>query len=59
MKVVKFVRILLVVTAMAMAAISLSPGWGLSKTGSRQRAGDLATSEKPSLAKNESEKRIL
>jgi caffeoyl-CoA O-methyltransferase len=59
MKVVKFVRILLVLTAMAMAAISLTPGWGLSKMGSRQRAGDCATSENPSLAKNESEKRIL
>jgi caffeoyl-CoA O-methyltransferase len=57
MKGAKFVRILLVVTAMA--AISSTPGWGLSKTGSRQRAGDLATSENPSLAKNESERRIL
>ena len=57
MKGAKFVRILLVVTAMA--AISSTPGWGLSKTGSRQRAGDLATSGNPSLAKNESEKRIL
>ena len=59
MKGTKFVRILLVVTAMAMAAISLTPSWGLSKMGSRQRADDLATSENPSLAKNESEKRIL
>jgi caffeoyl-CoA O-methyltransferase len=59
MKGAKFVGILLVVTAMAMAAISLAPGWGLGKMGSRQRAGDLATSENPSLAKNESEMRIL
>jgi predicted O-methyltransferase YrrM len=57
MKGAKFVRILLVVTAMA--AISSTPGWGLSKAGSRQRAGDLATLGNPSLAKNESEKRIL
>jgi caffeoyl-CoA O-methyltransferase len=55
----KFVRILLVVTAMTLAAIFLTPGWGLSKVGSRQSADDLTTSENPSLAKNESEKRIL
>jgi caffeoyl-CoA O-methyltransferase len=55
----KFVRILLVLTVMAMAAISLMPGLGLSKMGSRQWAGDLAPSKYPTLAKNESEKRIL
>jgi caffeoyl-CoA O-methyltransferase len=59
MKVVKFVKIVLVVTAMAMAAISLAPGMGLSKMGNRQSAVDLANAEYPSLAKNESEKRIL
>ena len=59
MKMAKMARIVLVVTVMAMAAISLTPGWGLSKVGSRHQAGDLSTSEKPSLAKNESEKRIL
>jgi caffeoyl-CoA O-methyltransferase len=58
MKGIKFAGILLVVTAMAMAAISLAPGWGLGKMGS-QRASGLATSENPSLAKNETEKRIL
>jgi caffeoyl-CoA O-methyltransferase len=55
----KFVGILLVVTAMAMAAICLAPGWGLGKTDSRQRGCNLVTSENPSLAKNESELRIL
>jgi caffeoyl-CoA O-methyltransferase len=59
MKVVKCVRILLVVTAVAIAAISLSPGWGLSKTSSQQRTDDMVTSENSSLAKTESEKRIL
>lgn len=59
MKRAKFVEIFLVVTAMAMVAISLAPGWALGKTGSRQRACNLVTSENPSLAKNESEVRIL
>ena len=59
MKRAKFVGILLVVTAMAMVAISLAPGRGLAKVGTRQRTSELATSENPSLAKNESEKRIL
>jgi caffeoyl-CoA O-methyltransferase len=59
MKVIKFLKIALVVTAMAMAAISLAPGMGLSKMGNRQSAVDLANAEYPSLAKNASEKRIL
>jgi caffeoyl-CoA O-methyltransferase len=58
MKGTKFAGILLVVTAMAIAAISWAPGWGLGKMGS-QRASGLATSENPSVAKNETEKRIL
>ena len=59
MKRAKFVGTLLVVTAMAMVAISLAPGRGLAKVGNRQRTSESATSENPSLAKNESEKRIL
>ncbi len=55
----KSLRILLVVTVTAMAAISLAPGWGLGKTGSLQRGCSEVTAEYPSLAKNESEKRIL
>jgi caffeoyl-CoA O-methyltransferase len=59
MKGTKFVRIFLVVTAMTIAAISLTPGLGLCKTSSRQQTDAMATSENPSLAKNESERRIL
>jgi caffeoyl-CoA O-methyltransferase len=51
--------IFLVVTAMAMVAILLAPGWGLGKTGSRQHDCNSATSAHPPLAKDESEKRIL
>jgi len=54
----KLAGILLVVTAMAIAAITLAPGWGLGKT-ANQRPGDLATSDPPSLAKNDAEMRIL
>jgi caffeoyl-CoA O-methyltransferase len=54
----KIAGILLVVTAMAVAAITLAPGWGLGKMANK-RPGDLATSDPPSLAKNESEMRIL
>jgi len=59
MKRVRFVGILLVVTAMAIVTIALAPGWVWGKTGSRQRAFNLSTSENPSLAKDDSEKRIL
>ena len=55
----KMARIVLVVTVMAMAAISLTPGWGLSKTVSRQLNDELITSEHPFLAKNTKEMRIL
>jgi caffeoyl-CoA O-methyltransferase len=50
--------IVLVVTAMATAAITLAPGWGLGKMGSKQ-ASDLTTSDPPPLAKNEAEMRIV
>ncbi len=59
MKGTKFVGILLVATAMAMTAISLAPSRGLGKMASPQRDCNSATSEHPSLAKDESEKRIL
>jgi caffeoyl-CoA O-methyltransferase len=58
MKGTKVAGIVLVVAVMAVAAIILAPGWGLGKTGSRG-VGDLATSDPPSLAKNEAEMRIL
>ena len=45
MKGTKFVRFFLVITAMAMAAISLAPGWGLGKTASQQRGCSEVTSE--------------
>jgi caffeoyl-CoA O-methyltransferase len=54
MKMAKIARIVLLVSVMAMAAISLTPGWGLSKTVSRQ-----LNSEHPFLAKNTKEMRIL
>ena len=54
----KIAGILLVVTAMAIAAITLAPGWGLGKT-ANQRTGGLASSDPPSLAKNDAEMRIL
>ena len=54
----KWAGIVLVVTAMAVAAITLAPGWGLGKMGNKG-ASDLATSDPPSLAKNEAEMRIL
>lgn len=54
MKGTKFGGIFLVVTAMAIAAISWAPGWGLGKMSS-----GLATGDNPSLAKNDAEKRIL
>jgi hypothetical protein len=54
----KLSGIALVVAAMAMAAITLAPGWGLGKTGSK-RASDLANSDPPSLAKNDAEMTIL
>jgi caffeoyl-CoA O-methyltransferase len=59
MKGSKIAGILLVVTAMAIAAISLAPGWGLGQMGNRARAGGLAALENPPLAKTESEMRIL
>ncbi len=59
MKETKFVGIYLVLTAIVAVAISLAPGWGFGQMDSRQRPGGLATSENPSLAKDESEKRIL
>ena len=46
-------------TAMAMVTISLGPRLGMRQDGRRQRDDNLATSENPSLAKDESEKRIL
>jgi caffeoyl-CoA O-methyltransferase len=55
----KFVRFFLVITAMAMAAISLTPGSGMGKTPAKQRGCNLITSDNPSLPKNESETRIL
>jgi caffeoyl-CoA O-methyltransferase len=54
----KAAGILLVVTAMAAAAITLAPGWGLGKMG-HKGVSDLATSDPPALAKNEAEMRIL
>jgi caffeoyl-CoA O-methyltransferase len=59
MKGAQIVGILSALTAIAVMTISLVPGpvWG--KVGSRQRAFNLATSENPSLAKDDSEKRIL
>jgi len=59
MKRVKSLGLLVVLTAMAVAAIALAPGWGLGQTGSRQRDCNSATSAHPPLAKDESEKRIL
>lgn len=59
MKMAQFVRVTLVVMITTMAVVSLTPSWGLSKKSSRQQTDDAATSENPSLAKNESEKRIL
>ena len=59
MKGPKLVGFLLAATAMAMAAISLAPSWGLGKSGSQQRGCSELTAEYPSLAKNESDKRIL
>jgi caffeoyl-CoA O-methyltransferase len=53
----KSLGILLAVTAMAMAAISLAPGWGLGKIGSRTRG--LTSLNNPPLAQTESEMRIL
>ena len=55
----QIVGIISVLTAMAIVTTSLAPGWVWGKTGSRQRDDNLATSENPSLAKDESEKRIL
>jgi hypothetical protein len=55
----KIVKILLAIMIMIMAAISLTPGRGVSKPAGRQLNDDLITSVNPSLAKNESEKRIL
>jgi caffeoyl-CoA O-methyltransferase len=55
----KVVGTSLVVTAVAMVAISVSAGWASGKKGSRPRACNLVTSENPSLAKNDSEVRIL
>jgi caffeoyl-CoA O-methyltransferase len=57
MKRTKFVGILMAATVIA--AISLAPGWAWGKTGSRERGCSVVTAEHPSLAKNESEKRIL
>jgi caffeoyl-CoA O-methyltransferase len=55
----KFARFLLGVTAMAMAAISLAPGWGWGKTPAKQPGCSAVTEEYPPLAKDESETRIL
>ncbi len=55
----KVVGTLLAAMVMAMVAISWAPGWALGKTSSRQLGCNLITAEHPSLAKNESEKRIL
>ena len=59
MKMAQFVRVTLVLMITTMAVVSLTPGWGLSKKSSRQQTDDAATSENPSLAQNESEKRIF
>jgi caffeoyl-CoA O-methyltransferase len=59
MKETKLVKILLVLTATTLSAISMTPDQALSKKSSSQPDCSLATSEYPSLAKNESEKRIL
>lgn len=59
MKVEKFIKIVLVVTATTLSAISLIPDRALSKKGIGQPDCSLITSEYPSLAKNQSEKKIL
>jgi caffeoyl-CoA O-methyltransferase len=59
MKAAKLAGIFLMVTAIAMVAISLAPGWGLGKTGSRQQSDSLASVDPPPLAKNEAEMKIL
>jgi caffeoyl-CoA O-methyltransferase len=55
----KFWGIFLVVTAVAIAAVTWAPGWGLGKIGSQLRAESLASLASPPLAKNEAEMRIL
>jgi caffeoyl-CoA O-methyltransferase len=59
MKMAKFARIILVVMITTMTVISLTFSLGLSKMSGRQQTDDMATSENPPLAKNESEKRTL
>jgi caffeoyl-CoA O-methyltransferase len=51
--------IFLVVMAVAIAAVTWAPGWGLGKMSSRPQAESLASVASPPLAKNEAERRIL
>jgi caffeoyl-CoA O-methyltransferase len=55
----KFIGIFLVVVGVASAAISLAPGGGWSKMGSRPGAESLASVDPPPLGKNEAEMKIL